>query len=353
MAVLSFNNILRTIIQQCKAPKGNHTTILVTGAPGGGKSACQMKAARVLAEEKGIPPERIVVFNPSLRDPVDIMGIPFKSEDGTHSRWLPPEEFWNLRDGVGPCILVLEELSDAPMAMQNPLCRVILDRYAGNLKLSDELIILANGNRVEDRSGANRLSTKLANRLCILEFKESVDDWVSWAKTDGDIKQEVITFIQYRPNLLSDFDPKRSVNPTPRAWESVSRVPEFDDDPDGFLYFSYVAGLVGEGAAHEYCAYRKIWRSLPDFDKLLADPEKYEVPTDLAVLYATVLKLVSTITNKTPAKDVDAALTYINRVAPDLKAMAIRDMMSNKDAFNAVVKSKMFPILSKGLKLGF
>ena len=353
MAALSFNNIFRTTIQQCMAPGGNSTTILAIGAPGGGKSAYQMKAAHHIAKEKGIPAERIVVFNPSLRDPVDIMGIPFKSEDGTHSRWLPPEEFWNLRDGVGPCILIIEELSDAPMAMQNPLCRVILDRYAGNLKLSDELIILANGNRVEDRSGANRLSTKLANRLCIIEFKESVDDWVAWAKGEGNIKDEVVTFIQYRPNLLSDFDPKRSVNPTPRAWESVSRIPEFDDDKDGFLYFSYVAGLVGEGAAHEYCAYRKIWRSLPDFAKLLADPMKYEIPTDLAVLYATVLKLVSTINSKTAPKDVDAALTYINRVAPDLKAMAISDLMANPEAFNVVVQSKVFVTLSKGLKLGF
>lgn len=350
---LSFSQLENTVYQQIIAPRGNQITTFIQGRPGGGKSACTRALARRLAKELDIAPQQIVEFNASLRDPVDIMGIPFKSEDGSHSRWLPPEEFYNLRQGVGYCILILEELTDAPMAMQNPLCRVVLDRYAGNLKLSDKLIILATGNRVEDRSGANRMSTKLGNRMRVLDFQESVEDWVKWARNEGDISEDVINFILYRPNLLSDFDPKRVVNPTPRAWESVSRVPTFTEDPNGALYFQHVAGHVGEGPAHEFCGFRKIWHELPDFTALLSSPKKYPIPTDMAVLYATVLKLASMINENTDSKVVDAILTYMSRTKVELQAMAIRDMLTKPEACSKVVQSTLFPTLAKGLNLGF
>jgi hypothetical protein len=116
--------------------------------------------SRDIIKSLGIPPERTVEFNASLREPSDILGIPFKSLDASHSQWLPPEEMYSLRAGTGRCALILEEYSDGIMAMQNALCRVILDRHAGQMPLSKELYIIGTGNRTEDKSGANRVSTK-------------------------------------------------------------------------------------------------------------------------------------------------------------------------------------------------
>lgn len=325
---MKFSDLKKSIIAQFMAPKGNTIVPFIEGRPGGGKSACAREIADVLKEKFKIKDEQIVEFNPSLRDPVDVLGIPFKHVSGTHNEWLPPAEFYNLRFGVGPCVLIIEELSDAQMSMQNPMCRIILDRYAGSLKLSDQLFIIATGNRVEDRSGANRLSTKLGNRLRCLTFEEDLDDWVAWAKAHQ-IDDVLIKFLQFQPNLLSDFDPKRKTNPTPRAWEKVSYIPEFEDDKDNMLFFQHAAGDVGEGAATAYCGFRKIYLSLPDFTELMKRPKTYEVPEEQSILWATVMKLTSIVAEKaTTQKMADAIFEYILRVKPELQAMAVREIMA-------------------------
>jgi hypothetical protein len=190
---------------------------VVNGAPGGGKSSLSRDIIRTI----GIPPERTVEFNASLREPSDILGIPFKSPDESHSMWLPPDEMYKLRAGTGRCALILEEYSDGIMAMQNALCRVILDRHAGQMPLSKELYIIGTGNRTEDKSGANRVSTKFHNRVRLFHLDVSIDVWSAWALAMG-IDVVLIQFLRFRPNLLMDFDPNRAINPTPRKWYDVS-----------------------------------------------------------------------------------------------------------------------------------
>ena len=218
---MKFSDLKSTILEQFKT---THEVVpFIVGKPGGGKSSCAREIAQELAVTHKIPSERIIEFNPSLREPCDVLGLP--QFHGECTKWLPPEEFWALRQGVGPCVLILEELSDADMNMQNPLCRVVLDRCAGQLRLSDQLFIIATGNRTEDRSGANRLSTKLANRMRELEFTENLDDWLEWAQANN-VPVKLQAFLRFRPSLLSDFDAKRSRNPTPRSWASVALIPE-------------------------------------------------------------------------------------------------------------------------------
>lgn len=281
---MKFQNCKKSIIAQFKAKGGNRVAFYVTGAPGGGKSSLAREIATELAETFGIAPEQIVEFNPSLREPVDIMGIP--STKGDHVEWCPPEEFYALRKGVGPCVLIIEELSDARIDMQNPLCRVILDRKAGSFALSDALFIICTGNRTSDKSGATRLSTKLGNRLRIIEFTESLDDWTAWAKQAG-IRSEVIGFLEWRPELLSKFDPNHQSNPTPRSWADVSTIPHDFEDA---IFFEHVKGAVGDGAAAEYCGFVKIFSKLPSLEHIMKNASTHEVPTDLGVLYALSAK---------------------------------------------------------------
>ena len=170
---MKYSNIKTSIVSQFKAT--NHVVPFLLGAPGGGKSACARDALRTL----GFDESNTVEFVASLRDPVDVLGTP--NNTGEYTKWVPPEEFYKLRQGVGRCALLLEELSDAPVPMQNALCGVIYDRRAGQLQLSDQLFIIATGNRTEDKSGANRITSKLAGRTRRFDFTENVDDWTEWA----------------------------------------------------------------------------------------------------------------------------------------------------------------------------
>ena len=76
----------------------------------------------------------------------------------------------------------------------------------------------------------------------------SLDDWTQWA-LKNDIATEVVAFIRFRPDLLSNYDPAKDINATPRAWAegvgaSIGNIPES-------LEFPVFCGDVGEGPAAE------------------------------------------------------------------------------------------------------
>lgn len=340
---MKYSDIYKSVLAQLVAT--NQVVPYISGKPGGGKSSCARDIAKALAEKFDIPDERIVEFNPSLREPADVLGLP--QFNGDHTKWLPPEEFYRLRDGVGPCVLIVEELSDADMGMQNPLCRVILDRYAGQLKLSDQLFIIATGNRTQDKSGANRLSTKLANRMRELEFTEDLDDWLDWAGSHG-VPVELQAFIRYRPVLLSDFDPKRTKNPTPRSWESVGLIPkEIRDDPA--LFLEHASGSVGEGAASEYVGFLRIMDRLPDIDKIIKSPLNAPVPEGRDVIWATVAKLSTMLT----ARSAEAVWLFTERLGPETAVAAAKMYLSANKKVIQSAKTKDGKMLYGGIMAPF
>ena len=312
---MRYNSIKQSVLAQFNAPQGNQIVPFILGAPGGGKSACARDIVRTWKEDFEAP---VVEFTASLRDPVDVMGVPITT--GDYTRWLPPEEFYSLRQGVGPCALILEELSDATLPMQNALCGVIYDRRAGQLQLSDELIIIATGNRTEDKSGANRISSKLAGRTRRFDFTENLEDWTQWALA-ANLPTELIQFLRFKPALLSDFDPSRFANPTPRTWEKVGLIPP--TMPDHLLYDT-VCGDVGEGAATEYLAFKKIFGQLPNIDALLLDPARAEVPTEPSVLFA----ITGALARKTTVNNFDRVCAYIKRLPPEFSVMTVKDALS-------------------------
>jgi hypothetical protein len=308
---MNYASIKQSIVAQFSIERGNQIVPFILGAPGGGKSACARDVLRTL----GFTADNTVEFVASLRDPVDVLGTP--DNTGEYTRWVPPQEFWKLRQGVGRCALLLEELSDAPVPMQNALCGVIYDRRAGQLQLSDQLFIIATGNRTEDKSGANRITSKLAGRARRFDFTENIDDWTEWA-LDNNIDPVLIQFLRFRPGLLSDFDPNRFANPTPRTWERVSMIP---DSLPQQLFFDNVAGDVGDGAAAEYTGFRRIYDGLPNIDGLLLDPKGSDVPSDPATKYA----LCGALARKATKDNFDRVATYLSRMEPEFNVMATRD----------------------------
>lgn len=309
---MRYSAIKQSVIAQFSVDNGNKVVPFILGAPGGGKSACARETI------DGLDIDNVVEFTASLRDPVDVMGTP--NNKGEFTRWVPPEEFYQLRQGVGRCALILEELSDAAVPMQNALCSVIYDRRAGQLQLSNELFIIATGNRTEDKSGASRITSKLANRTRRFDFVENLDDWVSWALDNG-IDPVLIQFLRFRPGLLSEFKADRFCNPTPRSWERVSFIPP---NLPAELFFDNCAGEVGEAAAAEYTGFRRIYLGLPDVDSILLDPARADVPTDPATLYA----LAGALARKSTKDNFDRVSRYLGRLAPEFNIMCTKDAIA-------------------------
>jgi hypothetical protein len=303
---MKFSDIKTSIVSQFS--RTNKIVAYIEGAPGGGKSALALDIGRELGFDK------VIQFFASLRDPVDLLGTP--RNDGEVTRWIPPAELAQLSRGRN--LLIVEELPDSLTPMQNALCGAFHDRRINDLRFSDETYFIATGNRTKDKSGANRLVSKLRGRVRTYEFVENIDDWSEWA-LDAGIDPVLIQFLRFRPNLLSDFDPDK-ICPTPRNWERVNYIdPELPTD----IYFANVAGDVGEGAAAEFTSFRRIYEGLPNIDALLMNPARAEVPTDPAVLYA----LTGALAHRVSKDNFDRVSEYVSRIAPEFQVMCVQDAM--------------------------
>src|SRR2546421_12986634 len=90
------------------------------------------------------------------------------------------------------------------------------DRKLGEYTLPEGWAIIAAGNRDSDRGVTIRMPTPLRNRFAHLEFQVDVQEWSEWAIQAG-IRPEVIAFLRFRPELLSQSDRDAHAFPSPRS----------------------------------------------------------------------------------------------------------------------------------------
>ena len=254
---------------------------MIWGGPGIGKSDIP---AQVAAEMN----MNIIDFRANLFDPVDVRGIPYLAqaspESTKYTSWAVPDVFPIAERDGDRGILFIDELPTAPPATQNAFLQLLLNRRLGDYELPAGWALVCAGNRLTDSAAVYQMPSPVRNRLAHYELEPILDDWVQWAH-QHDVDTDVISFIQYRPGLLSSFDADEYAFPTPRAWSMVSKkLQRANADPTRLFYG--VASLVGDGAAGEFVAFKEIANKLPNIDEIIKDPSKYKADDNPALLYA-------------------------------------------------------------------
>lgn len=286
-------------------------TVCIEGPPGGGKTTVVEDTAEELDKhyiERHIPTMLVEDF-----------GVPDMMTSGTSFGYKLPDWFpfegskWD--DGRGG-ILCFDDRNQASADIQKVIANIAQAKRLHSVPMAKGWQVISTGNRQADRAGANRVLSHLRNRETVLEFETHLDDWTSWA-IDHEVRPEVISFIRFRSGLLHDFDAQRDQNPTPRSWvEGVSDV--LGAVPPEAEYETF-KGAVGEGAAAEFTGYLRIFRKLPNPDGILLNPDKGEVPTDPATLYA----LSGSLAQRCTEANFDRACTYFERMPPEFSVLAV------------------------------
>ena len=285
--------------------------LFLWGPPGVGKSSVVRQAAVALNLS-------LIDVRATLLDPVDLRGLPTVAKGVT--KWCQP----GFLPTTGQGVLFLDELAQAPPAVQVALLQLTLDRRVGEYELPTGWSVVAASNRAEDRAGTHRLVSPLLNRFIHLDLEVDAEGWQQWA-TESSIAAEVRSFLRFRPSLLFVFD--AAANPrafaTPRSWAFVSDV--LPATPKALLQ-RVVAGCVGDGPAAEFAGFLRLYSQLPDVDAVLASPSTAAVPREPAVLYALVGALVERV-RAGPSKAA-AFATYGARLPDEFGILAVRDALS-------------------------
>jgi MoxR-like ATPase len=296
--------------------------VFLWGAPGVGKSQVVAQVAEELGRE-------LIDIRAVLLDPVDLRGLPSVNDDGI-AHWCPPSFLPTQGEGV----LFLDELNAAPPLVQAACYQLVLDRKVGEYTLPDGWTVVAAGNRETDRAVTHRMPSALANRFVHLDFSVDVETWLEWAE-QRELAEEVRAFIRFRPNLLHDFDPKKSEKafPSPRSWEFAARIIAACPEPD--VELSLLKGTVGPGAAIEFAGFSKLFRQLPDPEVIINDPESAEIPEEPATLYA----LCEALAKKAGDNTADSIIAYASRLPSEFGVLLVRDSVKTH---RGVVESPAF-----------
>lgn len=294
---------------------------MIWGAPGGGKSSVVKGMVPAFTGKPAVhytgkknDKGNFIDLRLPLLDSVDLRGIPTNVDGKTV--WLTPSML--PRDGSG--IIFLDELVQAMPIVMSAASSLILDRRIGEYELPPGWSVCAAGNRDSDRAATNKMPSHIANRFTHLEFTTDAEDWMQIA-VDNDFNELVIHFIGFRPALLHVFDPKQRSFPSPRSWEFVSKIIGADDMDDDL--FEVITGTVGEAAATEFMAFCRVFRELPDYDSILANPATTQIPANAAARYATAAMLGM----RAKQADMKKLMQYIERMPKEFQILVTQDMV--------------------------
>lgn len=321
--------------------------MMIWGQPGVGKSE--------VIRQVGDKLERIVIdIRLLLKDPTDLSGIPYFNAEYKRMLYAAPNELPPSKDELnafykaigelvdpsevepdqfqlarimskiqdqseltdeeksqlmhlvvkGNAIVLLDELSSATPAVQAAALQLVLERRIGTYELSDNVAIIAAGNRAEDATQHFSMPTPLRNRFSHRTLEVDVEAWLSWA-IGARVHPAVVGFIKSNQTHLNEFDPRNKAAyafGTPRSWKFVSDFLWSISDENGriqrlkerYKFISRnVASLVGEGVAAALMASVELVGALPDvMDILEGKVKKFDLQSvKLSATYSLIVNL--------------------------------------------------------------
>ena len=288
---------------------------MIWGPPGIGKSDIAYQFANSMNA-------KLFELRANLFDPVDVRGglKVVEQADGTYrTRYGVPEDYPDT-DYQGAVVLFIDELPNAPKATQNALLQLLLNKRIGTYELPANTIILAAGNRAQDRAAVHEMPTPVRNRFAHYTLEANVDDWVRWAMNHG-VHDSITSFIRMRPSLLYSTDGTDYAFPSPRTWTMLDRkLPHMADD------FYGCSSMIGDGPAGEYLSYKAIYKDMPDIDTIIEKPSTTTVPTDTSILFAVSGALAS----RADSDNFTDIMRFVRRMPAEYQVITVRDSIAKQ-----------------------
>lgn len=272
---------------------------------------------------------KLVDFRLSQCDPTDLNGFPFM-ENG-RSTYAPNKSFPIVGDDLPKkadgtsykgWLLFFDELTSAPRAVQAAAYKILLDKQVGDHDLHPAVMMAGAGNRSTDGAIAEEMGTALQSRLIHAVMAPNLDDWTSWAYTAG-IDASVISFLQWKPAMLYQFNPEHTdlTFPAPRTWHMASDLLKtFPPGNDPFMTKAALSGALGQGAAAEFMSFQDLLGKVPTITEIIANPGGTRVPPENGHCFA----LAGSIAAHFSPANAAPLMVYLGRMSIEYQTVALR-----------------------------
>jgi hypothetical protein len=285
--------------------------VLIKGAPGIGKSDIVEQASRDANAD-------LIIMHPSVSDPTDFKGMPALVKD--LAEFLPYGDLRRLATATKPTICFIDDIGQAPGAVQAALMQLIQARQINGVKISDKVTFCGATNDSTHLAGVSSIIEPVKSRWhTIVELEADLKDWKKWA-LHNDMPPELIAFLDLKPELLSDFKPTRDLtnSPSPRTVAAVGGWLKV-----GITDYEVLAGAVGQGFAVEFTSFLKVWHTIPDISAITTDPNNAPLPSSPATKFA----ICSMLTHHATKQNITPFITYLYRIGAEWQMRAVKDFI--------------------------
>jgi SpoVK/Ycf46/Vps4 family AAA+-type ATPase len=303
-------------------------SVFLKGSPGTAKTAI----VRQFAKEQKL---KLISIHAPLTDLLDIKGVISTQND---EACFLPLSIWP-KPSDKPVVILIDELPQCVPAIQNAFSQLLIDKKMGDITLPKGSIVIATGNRKEDKAATHNVPSHVINRVMHIEVDRSNEDFFNWALSNK-IEPEIVAFGHFKPDCVYNFDPRDNQNPyaTYRSWEFASNI--LKTKPDDDLVSELLAGVVGKSVAAEFLAYRRLYKDLPDPQEILANPLATMIPQDPGTLYAISTALAAAVDEAT----VKNYFTFMDRLPTEFAVMSVK---SSRNTYPKITKAKEFGAWAK------
>lgn len=327
--------------------KGGIKAVLVFGPPGCGKTAMAREIPGLLGYK------HYFQIKLSHHDVPDVAGVPVARDDTRRTHFYPSADMLPPDDLTGGLVVCLDEAGDLNIAQQNLACQMVFEGGIHTYKFPPNTVFFLTSNRVEDRSGAGRIVTKLANRLASMTLVPTTDELIMYGATNG-WNPMTLAFLKMHgderinpsdnranaPTFFNSFDPTDPVQMAKPQFSSCRSL-EFLSDHMNYIdanmpnissgeLIGDTAAIVGTPVASKFVAFREIATTMPNPYDILAG-KKVPYPKKEEILWALAITLTSKAT-KTNVKHLHA---FLDQGPDEYLALATRILFDTKAALLA------------------
>ena len=263
--------------------------VLVTGSPGVAKTSVCVQACESLGVD-------YLISHPVVEDPTDLKGLPFPVNG--RAEFLPIGQFDRVLQSTDPLVWIIDDLGQAAPSVQAAYMQLLLARELNGQQIPKGVCFLACTNRRQDKASVAGILEPVKSRFAtIVNLDPDIESWATWA-IEKHINPMIIGFLRFRPVMLNDFQPTNDLinSPIPRTWQRASELIDlgFTDDQES-VEFEALKGCIGESATLEFLSFRKIYKRIPDLNRILIDGDYSCFDTvrhDLCTMYSVCAALV-------------------------------------------------------------
>lgn len=243
-------------------------------------------------------------------------------------------------------VMFLGELPNA-----DPATAKLLQKYvngedmSGVLRKPEGVVVIADGNRIEDKSGVQQQGRAFLSRFEQHEVYSDAADNIEYA-TKHSWHPMVQTFFKDNPALIDNYDDvyqtsAAAAKPTGtmseegrlgiwanmRSWERISKKEYVADDLNSPLTLAECTANLGSGVGAAYDAHKQVISKLASFESIMGDPTGVPVPTAMDEQFA----LSMIIALKCSEQQMGAVHAFGKRMPLEFQAVILRHLSIRKN----------------------